>query len=71
MALDQSGSMDNASGMPGFNRIDVLRYSAPPFVDLIPEDNALGIITFLVRDSTSTLRGRPFMCEQASTGMRP
>lgn len=46
MALDQSGSMDAASGIPGFKRIEVLRYSAPPFVDLIPEDNALGIIRF-------------------------
>ena len=46
LALDQSGSMDAASGIPGFKRIDVLRYSAPPFVDLIPEDNAIGIIRF-------------------------
>lgn len=46
MALDRSGSMDSVSGIPGFKRIDVLHYSAPPFVDLIPEDNALGIIRF-------------------------
>jgi hypothetical protein len=46
MALDQSGSMDAASGIPGYKRIDVLHYSAPPFVDLIPEDNAIGVIRF-------------------------
>lgn len=46
MALDQSGSMDSPSGIPGYKRIDVLRYSAPPFVDLIPEDNAIGVIRF-------------------------
>ena len=46
LALDQSGSMDSPSGLPGLKRIDILRYSAPPFVDLIPQDNALGIIRF-------------------------
>jgi hypothetical protein len=46
LALDQSGSMDAGSGIPGFKRIDVLRYSAPPFVDLIPEGNAIGIVRF-------------------------
>jgi hypothetical protein len=46
LALDQSGSMDSASGIPNFKRIDVLRYSAPPFVDLMPEGNAIGIVRF-------------------------
>lgn len=46
MALDQSGSMDAASGIPGYKRIDVLHYSAPVFIDLIPEDNAIGVIRF-------------------------
>jgi hypothetical protein len=46
MALDQSGSMDAASGIPGYKRIDVLHYSAPVFVDLMPEGNAVGVIRF-------------------------
>ena len=46
LALDKSGSMNSPSGIPGQKRIDVLRYSAAPFVDLIQEGNALGIVSF-------------------------
>jgi hypothetical protein len=46
MVLDKSGSMTEDSGIPGFKRIDVLHYSAPPFVDLLPENNAVGIVSF-------------------------
>lgn len=46
LALDQSGSMDSPSGVPGKKRIDVLRYSAMPFVNLIQAGNALGIVSF-------------------------
>lgn len=46
LVLDKSGSMDFVSGIPGYKRIDVLHFSAPPFVDLLPEDNAIGIVAF-------------------------
>ena len=46
LALDQSGSMDDPSGVGDLRRIDVLRYSAAPFVELIQEGNALGIVRF-------------------------
>lgn len=46
MALDQSGSMDDPSGIGSLKRVDVLRYSATPFANLIQEGNALGIIRF-------------------------
>jgi len=46
MALDKSGSMGDPSGIPGLKRIDVLHFSAPPFVDVLPEDNAIGIVSF-------------------------
>ena len=46
LALDQSGSMDNPSGVANFKRIEVLRYSAAPFVELIQEGNGIGIARF-------------------------
>ena len=46
LALDKSNSMNFDSGIPGLKRIDVLHFSAPPFVDLIQEGNALGIVSF-------------------------
>jgi hypothetical protein len=46
LALDKSGSMGYSSGIPGLRRIDVLHFSAPPFVDVLPEDNAIGIVSF-------------------------
>lgn len=47
LALDQSNSMTFDSGL-GVNikRGDVLKFSAPPFVDVIYDDNALGIFSF-------------------------
>ncbi|HEX2475382.1 MAG TPA: vWA domain-containing protein, partial [Lacipirellulaceae bacterium] len=47
MVLDQSGSMQFASGLPGFaTRNDVLKFAAPVFVNLIQEDNGIGIVAF-------------------------
>lgn len=47
LVLDQSNSMSFASGIgPGITRSDVLRFSAPPFVDMIEDGNALAIVRF-------------------------
>ena len=47
LVLDQSGSMQWASGLPGFaTRNDVLKFSAPVFVNLLQEDNGVGIVAF-------------------------
>ncbi len=48
MALDKSNSMNFESGLasPHETRIEVLRFSAPPFVDVIQENNAMGIVAF-------------------------
>ncbi len=45
--LDKSNSMNFESGIDALpHRIDVLKYSAPPFVDVIQEGNAIGIGSF-------------------------
>ncbi|MEH6471240.1 MAG: M14 family zinc carboxypeptidase [Halopseudomonas sp.] len=47
LVLDQSGSMEWPSGLPGFSaRNDVLKFAAPVFVNLLHEDNGLGIVAF-------------------------
>jgi hypothetical protein len=47
LALDKSNSMNFDSGIAVLpHRIDVLHYSAPPFVDVIQEGNAMGIVSF-------------------------
>ena len=48
LALDKSNSMNFNSGLsaPLDNRIDVLRFAAPPFADLIQEGNAIGVVAF-------------------------
>lgn len=47
LALDQSNSMNFDSGIGvGITRGDVLKFSAPPFVDVIQDDNALAIFSF-------------------------
>ncbi|UCG47887.1 MAG: VWA domain-containing protein [Phycisphaerales bacterium] len=46
LALDKSNSMNFDSGIPGYKRIDVLHFSAPPFVDVIQEGNAIGMVSF-------------------------
>jgi len=47
MALDKSNSMNFNSGIAALpHRIDVLKYSAPSFVDVIQQGNGLGIVSF-------------------------
>lgn len=45
LVLDQSASMDWDAG-DGRTRVQVLRDSATPFVDLIQENNAIGVVRF-------------------------
>jgi hypothetical protein len=48
LVLDRSGSMNESSGLgePLSHRIDVLRFAATHFVDVIRENNAIGIVSF-------------------------
>lgn len=47
IALDKSNSMNFNSGIAVLpHRIDVLKYSAPSFVDVIQAGNAMGIVSF-------------------------
>jgi len=47
LVLDKSGSMTFNSGIPDLpQRIDVLKASVPPLLEVIHEDNALGIVSF-------------------------
>jgi IgA peptidase M64/VWA domain-containing protein len=45
LVLDKSGSMEWDAG-DGRKRIDVLHDSALPFADLLPDDDAVGIVSF-------------------------
>lgn len=48
LALDKSGSMSDPSGLedPLETRLDVLHFSAAPFVELLEDDNSVGIVAF-------------------------
>ncbi len=47
LVLDQSASMQWASGLPGLpTRNEVLKFAAPVFVNLLQEDNGIGIVAF-------------------------
>lgn len=47
LVLDQSNSMNWASGLPGFaTRNDVLKFAAPVFVNVLQEANGIGIVAF-------------------------
>lgn len=46
LALDQSGSMNDAAGTSGDLRIDVLKSAATAFVDVIKAGNGVGLIRF-------------------------
>lgn len=46
LTLDRSGSMDFDSGIPGQQRIDVLRFSANILVDVLRAGDAAGVVTF-------------------------
>ncbi len=47
LVLDKSGSMTYSSGIPELpQRVDVLKFSVPPLLEVIPDDDALGICSF-------------------------
>lgn len=46
LVLDQSGSMDDPSGIPGKSRIDVLHDAAPNLVTLLPNNDGVGLVSF-------------------------
>lgn len=47
LVLDQSGSMTFNSGIPTLpQRVDVLKFSVPPLLEVIHDDNALGVVSF-------------------------
>jgi hypothetical protein len=47
LCLDQSGSMQSPSGLAGFpTRNDVLKFAAPVFINVLQEDNGIGIVAF-------------------------
>jgi hypothetical protein len=46
LVLDSSGSMSLPSGVPALARIDVLRNSAPLFVNLLDDDDGIGVVRF-------------------------
>lgn len=47
LVLDQSGSMDGPSGISTRpKRIDVLRFAAPSFVNLLRENDGIGVVAF-------------------------
>lgn len=47
LVLDQSGSMTAPSGVPAFpTRNDALKFSAPIFVNALPEGDGIGVVDF-------------------------
>lgn len=46
MVLDKSGSMDWDSGVPNHKRIDVLKAGAPTFVEMLRDNDAVGVVSF-------------------------
>jgi subtilisin family serine protease len=51
LVLDRSGSMNDPSGVTtaggvGLTRMEVLKYSAPPLVELLTPDDAVGVVRF-------------------------
>jgi hypothetical protein len=47
LVLDQSASMTFNSGIPALpQRVDVLKFSVPPLLEVIHEDNGLGVVRF-------------------------
>ena len=47
LVLDKSGSMTFGSGLPLLpQRIDVLKFSVPPLIEVMQDDNAIGIVSF-------------------------
>jgi len=46
LVLDRSGSMFDPSGVPGKLRLDVLHDSAPIYVELLPDNHGIGVVSF-------------------------
>ena len=47
LVLDRSGSMNFGSGIPLLpKRVDVLKFSVPPLIEVMQDENALGIVSF-------------------------
>ena len=46
LVLDRSGSMDAPSGVPGQNRLAILKGAAPLYVQLLDDDDGIGIVRF-------------------------
>jgi murein tripeptide amidase MpaA len=46
LVLDRSGSMLDPSGIPGKRRLDVLHESAPIYVNLLPDNAGIGVVSF-------------------------
>lgn len=46
LVLDRSGSMAWDSGIPGMSRLEVLKWAAPFYVNLMDDDDGIGIVTF-------------------------
>jgi len=46
LVLDRSGSMDDPSGVPGQNRLAILKGAAPLYVQLLDDDDGIGIVRF-------------------------
>lgn len=46
LVLDKSGSMADPSGIAGLRRLDVLRWAAPHYVQLMDDDDGVGIVAF-------------------------
>ena len=46
LVLDRSGSMLDPSGIPMKRRLDVLHDSAPIYVNLLPDNHGIGVVSF-------------------------
>lgn len=46
LVLDKSGSMAWDSGIPSLRRLDVLKWAAPHYVNLMDDDDGIGIVAF-------------------------
>lgn len=56
LVLDRSGSMDDPSGIPGKKRIDVLHDAAPTFIELLGDNDGIGVVAF---DQDASLQMAP------------
>ena len=46
LVLDKSGSMEWDSGIPGLSRLDILKWAAPHYINLMDDDDGIGIVAF-------------------------